>query len=336
MEFNPYSIPPIISMAAIFTIALLSWRYNPTSPINKTFLYLCLSVCFWLFNFSIMYNCKNEQWALFWAKMGFLGVIFIPITGYLFTHQLLNLNPVPHLKKILIFTLLSIPLINSKLIYAGIKKEFWGPYPIAGKIYFVYIIFFTILYLLNIKALFIHLKKISPTNHKYQEIKYVLFGFMIVLTGIVDFIAKYPVRIYPSAWLSGLIFIFLITYAILKHQIKENELLRQEIMQSERLKSIAILASGMAHEIKNPLTPIKTFSEQLPSRLDDKEFLLKFSRIINKEVDRIDSLVQELLSFAKPSPPQLKQVNIHQLIGQTLDLLNNEIIRHKINLNIYI
>ncbi len=115
---------------------------------------------------------------------------------------------------------------------------------------------------------------------------------------------------------------------------QQNEQLRQEVTQSEHMKSIAILASGMAHEIKNPLTPIKTFSEQLPSRLDDKEFLFKFSKIINKEVDRIDSLVQELLSFAKPTPPQLRQVNIHQLIGQTLDLLNNEIIRHKINLNI--
>jgi len=115
--------------------------------------------------------------------------------------------------------------------------------------------------------------------------------------------------------------------------MEQNELLKREVAKSDRMKSIAILASGMAHEIKNPLTPIKTFSEQLPSRLDDKEFLLKFSRIINKEVDRIDSLVQELLSFAKPSLPQLKQVNIYQLIGQTLDLLNNEIIRHKINLN---
>ena len=59
---------------------------------------------------------------------------------------------------------------------------------------------------------------------------------------------------------------------------QQNELLRQEVTQSERMKSIAILASGMAHEIKNPLTPIKTFSEQFPSRLDDKEFLLKFSK----------------------------------------------------------
>jgi len=114
---------------------------------------------------------------------------------------------------------------------------------------------------------------------------------------------------------------------------EENQLLRQEVIQSERLKSIAILASGMAHEIRNPLTPIKTFSEKLPSRLNDKEFLLKFSKIINKEVDRIDSLVQDLLNFAKPSPLQLKETNINRLIQQTLELLNNEIIRHKIILN---
>ncbi len=85
---------------------------------------------------------------------------------------------------------------------------------------------------------------------------------------------------------------------------------------------------------KNPLTPIKTFSEQLPTRLDDKEFLMKFSKIINKEVDRIDNLVQELLNFAKPNPPQLNEVNIHQLIEQTLEPLNNDLIRHKINLNV--
>jgi signal transduction histidine kinase len=103
--------------------------------------------------------------------------------------------------------------------------------------------------------------------------------------------------------------------------------------QNEKLKTVAILASGLAHEIKNPLTPIKTFSEQLPYRLNDKEFLLKFSRIINKEVDRIDNLVQELLSFAKPSPLHLTKVNIHQLLAQILDFLNNETIRHKIKLN---
>ena len=114
--------------------------------------------------------------------------------------------------------------------------------------------------------------------------------------------------------------------------VEQNELLKREVIQSDRMKSIAILASGMAHEIKNPLTPIKTFSEQLPSRLDDKEFLIKFSRIINHEVDRIDNLVQDLLNFAKPTPPLLETTNICRLIEQTLDLLNNSLIKHKITL----
>ncbi len=114
---------------------------------------------------------------------------------------------------------------------------------------------------------------------------------------------------------------------------QQNEQLRQEITKSDRMKSIAILASGMAHEIKNPLTPIKTFSEQLPSRLDDKEFLLKFSKIISKEVDRIDNLVQDLLIYAKPSPPHFESTNICHLIEQTLDLLNNKLITNKITIN---
>ena len=105
------------------------------------------------------------------------------------------------------------------------------------------------------------------------------------------------------------------------------------VYQNEKLKAVATLASGLAHEIKNPLTPIKTFSEQLPSRLEDKEFLLKFSKIISKEVDRIDNLVQQLLNFAKPAPPQLTQVNIHQLIEQILELLNNDFVRHNVTLN---
>ncbi len=115
--------------------------------------------------------------------------------------------------------------------------------------------------------------------------------------------------------------------------IEENELLRQELIRSERLKTVAILASGMAHEIKNPLTPIKTFAEQLPHRLEDKEFLLKFSRIINNEVNRIDTLVQELLDYAKPAPLHLKPTNLHQVLDNTFDFLNNDFIKHKIILN---
>jgi len=111
---------------------------------------------------------------------------------------------------------------------------------------------------------------------------------------------------------------------------EENELLKQELEKSERMKTVAALASGMAHEIKNPLTALKTFSEYLPQKINDPEFLAKFSKIVGTEVGRIDNLVHQLLEFAKPSPLKLEEVDIHKLLEDTLEFLSNDLIKHRI------
>ncbi len=113
--------------------------------------------------------------------------------------------------------------------------------------------------------------------------------------------------------------------------IRENILLRREIAQSEKMKAVATLASGMAHEIKNPLTPIKVFTENLPKRSNDRQFLQDFSRIVGPEVDRIDTLVNQLLDFAKPAPLKFERTAIDKLICDTLDFLNSHFIQHKIH-----
>jgi len=106
---------------------------------------------------------------------------------------------------------------------------------------------------------------------------------------------------------------------------QENELLRQEITQSERMKSIAILASGMAHEIKNPLTTLKTFTEYVPQKKDDPEFMEQYQKIMPKEIDRIENLVHELLYFAKPSLPQMQTINPNEIISNVLLMLKQNL-----------
>ena len=114
---------------------------------------------------------------------------------------------------------------------------------------------------------------------------------------------------------------------------EQNERLLQEIIKTDRLRAIAALAGGMAHEIKNPLTAIRTFSEYLPANIDDKTFLERFSRIVNQEVQRIDQLVHQLLDFAKPAL-RLERVNIHQLINETLNFLNSQFVVQ--NIDVYL
>lgn len=113
---------------------------------------------------------------------------------------------------------------------------------------------------------------------------------------------------------------------------QENILLREELQRSEKLKAVGTLAAGMAHEIKNPLTSIKTFTEYLPRKYRDKDFINKFQKIVGSEVEKINNIVKQLLNFAKPKPLELKICNIQSLIDETLEFLSNEFIKHKIKI----
>ncbi len=335
MIFNPYSIGPLISFGAILTIGTLAFRYNPSSSINKSFFYFCLSLCCWLLSFILMYNSSNKDSALLFVRLGFIGQPFIALLGYIFVHRLLDIQPIPHLKKLLLFSMASSSLFYTNLIYTGIKESFWGYYPEAGNLYFLYAMFFSFSFLYCAILLFKQMHKIRNSNnqHHYREIKYISLAYLFGLTGVGDFIAKYHVHLYPYGWLSALLFISLICYAILRYQIEENLLLMNEITQTEKFKVVATLSSGLAHEIKNPLTAIKTFSEYLPQKLNDPEFLNKFSKIIPKEVNRIDNLVHELMDFAKPNSLNPKPSSLNETINFTLDFLSNDLIKKKITLH---
>ena len=109
--------------------------------------------------------------------------------------------------------------------------------------------------------------------------------------------------------------------------------LEQHMLQSQKLTSLGTLASGIAHEIKNPLTSIKTFTQLLPQKYDDKEFRDAFSKNVVRDADRISELIDNILSLAKSKPPQAFPCNINQIIDETLSLLNTEIIKSKIQLS---
>ncbi len=113
---------------------------------------------------------------------------------------------------------------------------------------------------------------------------------------------------------------------------KENERLMEEIRRGDRLKAVATLAAGMAHEIKNPLTSIKTFTEYLDTKYNDESFRDKFKRIVGGEVDKINTIVGHLLDFAKPKPLSLQKVDIYNAIDETLSLLSNDFIKKRIDI----
>ncbi|MBL7072146.1 MAG: hypothetical protein ISS33_00010 [Candidatus Omnitrophica bacterium] len=113
----------------------------------------------------------------------------------------------------------------------------------------------------------------------------------------------------------------------------ENDRLREEVQKTEKLKAISTLAAGMAHEIKNPLTSIKTFTEFLPKKFNEPEFIAKFHTIVASSVDSINNIVQQLLHFSKPDVLKLEKIHLNELLDNTLTFLSNDLLKKEIKIS---
>ncbi len=105
----------------------------------------------------------------------------------------------------------------------------------------------------------------------------------------------------------------------------KNATLYAEKVLSERLASIGMMSATLAHEIKNPLSSIKVFTQLFPEKYQDIEFRESFSRIVADEIQRIDGLITELLDFSKKTPINVKEINAQQLIDNTIELITGEL-----------
>ena len=90
------------------------------------------------------------------------------------------------------------------------------------------------------------------------------------------------------------------------------------IKRTDRLKSLETIAGGFAHEIRNPLTSIKTFIQLAPERKDDPQFIQEFSKVVLDDVYRIERLIQEILDYARYMEPKLTDEDFNDIVASCL------------------
>lgn len=95
-----------------------------------------------------------------------------------------------------------------------------------------------------------------------------------------------------------------------------------QLLQAERLSSLAEIASGVVHEVRNPLGAIKGAVEILEDEIPEGSTRREFARIAKVEVERIDKLVSEFLRFARP--PKLSKVpsSVNELVESVITLVD--------------
>lgn len=108
---------------------------------------------------------------------------------------------------------------------------------------------------------------------------------------------------------------------------KENE---ERIIRSEKLSVIGQLAAGVAHEIRNPLTALKGFTQLLRSKYSDHSY---YFDIMANEIDRINLIVNEFMTLAKPHYSSFQYNDINLLLKSVLSILDTQATLHNVQVS---
>jgi signal transduction histidine kinase len=101
--------------------------------------------------------------------------------------------------------------------------------------------------------------------------------------------------------------------------------MHEELRRNERLALLGQLATGIAHEIRNPLGGIGTSAQVLLRRFEPRDERARFVQVILDEVARLDRLVTSLLQYSRPRTPQLERVELAPLIDRVRELMDETV-----------
>lgn len=105
---------------------------------------------------------------------------------------------------------------------------------------------------------------------------------------------------------------------------KEAELYNMA-KHTDKMNALGELSAGLAHELRNPLTSIKTFIDLIPMKIGDENFKKELINIVPKELNRLDELVGSLLDYSKPKNPNPKMISLGDIISEILTLFKKKL-----------
>jgi len=109
-----------------------------------------------------------------------------------------------------------------------------------------------------------------------------------------------------------------------EHKTRDLRLAQAQVVRSEKLSSIGLLAAGVAHELNSPLMGILTFAQLVAKRMPDESQEKKDLDVIVSQTDRCATIIRQLLDFSRERPPEKRRQDVHIVLEQAIALVERQ------------
>ena len=221
-RLNPFAIPLLIVPAITLSLSCMIFRREGLNRISYGFRLVAVSISIWLLSFSLMYCSKNVWAAFFWAKMSYFGVPMIPAALYQFTVSVLGIGKENRKTVRLAWGLSaasSAMIIGTGYVIKGMRLYWWGYYPQYRWQGAEYLIYFAGALALSMIHFVSGYREAAAGSVQRSRIKALMAAFGISYLGLIDYLAKFGVPVYPIGYLPIMICMLLIARAMLRYRL---------------------------------------------------------------------------------------------------------------------
>ena len=225
---NFYAISNLVVAVIIQLLGLFVFFQNREKFVNRIFLIFCVVSSLWMYSlFFLYYLGTNYQNAIFWSKSIYIGACFNSVLSYHFAIAFLDIKK----RKWILYLFYGLSGLFLYLVYSdkllnGLYHYAWGYFPRYGKYHPIYMIYKSFESIYTLSLLYDKYKsRFFMTSQQYQRLKYVFLAWIIGHFSLANYLPTYGITVFPIGNFCFAVLVILLTYAIVRHQLMEIEVI---------------------------------------------------------------------------------------------------------------
>jgi len=167
---------------------------------------------------------------------------------------------------------------------------------------------------------FTHLMQIDPAHTLEKVLELLLY---LVVGGVAGLLVDRERRRHEQ---------LAATTVQLRQALEEQRRTADQLVRAGRLAALGEMVAGIAHELKNPLHALRGTAEVVDGAVDEKSPQHRMWELHKREIDRLDQVAERFLSFARPTPPERRDVDLHHVVDRTATLGRAQARQHRVEL----